>query len=93
MLDDRSQVDDRDGPIVDNVFFCETCNSVMESNDVDQLRHKNELKHHKVKRLFVVQCAKCGEKVVDAYAEYSPEKNQFWCRNCIESVGYGWFRS
>lgn len=52
-----------------------------------------EAKFHKMKRMLLLRCANCGNVVVDAYAEYSPERNQFWCKNCIGEVGYVTFRS
>ncbi len=79
--------------ITDNVYFCETCNLVMEAASPDLSRHKGELKHHKLKRLFVVKCFRCGKEVLDVYAEFSPERNEFWCRNCIEKSGYSQFRN
>jgi phage FluMu protein Com len=46
-----------------------------------------------MKRMFLLRCARCNKVVVDAYAEYSPERNQFWCKNCIGEEGYLKFRS
>jgi hypothetical protein len=46
-----------------------------------------------MKRMPILRCWKCGSVVLDAHAEYSPERDQFWCRNCIGDAGYLKFRS
>lgn len=83
----------RDLAVMGNFFFCEACNSVCEYGDPVWQEHQKELKSHKIKRMLLLRCANCGTVVVDTYAEYSPERNQFWCRNCIGDVGYLKFRS
>ena len=83
----------RELAVMGNFFFCEVCNAVCEYGDPVWEEHQTELKHHKIKRMLLLRCANCGTVVVDAYAEYSPERNQFWCRNCIGTVGYLTFRS
>lgn len=83
----------RELAVVGNFFFCEVCNAVCEYGDYIWLEHQKEMKFHKMKRMLLLRCWNCGTVVVDAYAEYSLERNQFWCKNCIEKVGYLNFRS
>jgi len=75
--------DERDKGILDTLYYCETCNTIIEPGDVDVARHKKELAHHKMRRVLVLRCAHCGNIITDSYAEYSPERNQFWCKNCL----------
>ena len=83
----------RELEVMGNFFFCEACNLVCEYGDPMWEEHQQQLKFHKMKRMLLLRCWNCGAVVVDAYAEYSPERNQFWCRNCIGEVGYLKFRS
>lgn len=83
----------RESPVVGNFFFCEICNLVCEHGDPLWQEHQAQLKFHKIKHMFVLRCWNCHKVVVDAYAEYSPERNQFWCKNCIGDIGYIRFRS
>jgi hypothetical protein len=91
--EDPSDFEKRDLSVAGNFFFCEVCNLVCEYGDQLWVEHQSELKFHKMKRMFLLRCARCRKIVVDAYAEYSPERNQFWCKNCIGDVGYLKFRS
>jgi len=77
--------------VKDSVYFCETCNEVIEGG-VELRRHRSKLKDHKLKRHFVLTCANCGQEILDIYAQFSPERNEFWCRACIEKKGYARFR-
>ncbi len=81
-------VDERDKGVLDMLYYCETCNITIEPGDVDVARHKKELPHHKMRRILVLRCAHCGNVVTDSYAEYSPERNQFWCKTCIAELGF-----
>jgi hypothetical protein len=83
----------REQAIAGNFFFCEACNLVCEYGDALWREHQSQLKFHKMKRMFLLRCATCKKVVVDAYAQYSPERNQFWCKNCIGDIGYLKFRS
>jgi len=83
----------REIAIAGNFFFCEVCNLVCEYGDPLWQEHQSQLKFHKMKRMFLLRCARCKKVVVDAYAQYSPERNQFWCKNCIGDIGYLKFRS
>ena len=83
----------RELAVIGSFFFCEVCNVICEYGDAVWQEHQKESKFHKMKRMLLLRCAHCGNVVVDAYAEYSLERNQFWCRNCIEKVGYLRFRS
>ncbi len=76
-------VDERDRAVLDTIYYCETCNIVMERADPDVARHKNELPSHKMRRVMILRCGHCGKEITDSNAEYSPERNQFWCKNCI----------
>lgn len=76
-------IDQRDKAVLDTIYYCETCNSVMDRVDPDVPRHKRELPGHKMRRVMILRCGRCGNVVTDSYAEYSPERNQFWCKNCI----------
>jgi RNase P subunit RPR2 len=76
-------VDDRDKAILETIYYCENCNMVLEPGDSDVERHKKELPHHKMRKVFIVRCGHCGSIVTDSHAQYSPERNQFWCKNCI----------
>ncbi len=74
---------ERDKSVLDTIYYCETCNIVMERSDPDVTRHKREMPNHKMRRVMILRCGRCGNVVTDSYAEYSPERNQFWCKNCI----------
>ena len=78
-------VDERDKAILETIYYCENCNMVLEPGDTDVERHKRELPHHKMRNVFIVRCGNCGNIVTDSHAQYSPERNQFWCKNCISS--------
>ena len=86
-------VDERDKAVLNTVYYCETCNIIIETGDVDVSLHKQELPHHKMRRVMILHCGRCGNVVTDSYAEYSPEKNQFWCKNCISEAGVETFHS
>lgn len=75
--------DIRDKSVLDTIYYCETCNIVMERADPDITRHKNELPNHKMRRVMILRCNHCGNVVTDSYAEYSQERNQFWCKSCL----------
>lgn len=76
------------------VYYCEVCGEVMQLNDLDEIEiHRRELKHHKIKKLLLLKCASCARTVADIFAEYSQERNEFWCRECIQSKGYSAFRT
>ena len=92
-LTEVSDFRSRELAIAGNFFFCEVCNLVCEYGDPLWQEHQSQLKFHKMKRMFLLRCARCRKVVVDAYAEYSPERNQFWCKNCIGEAGYLKFRS
>jgi hypothetical protein len=83
----------RELAVMGSFFFCEVCNVVCEYGDPVWQEHQKESRSHRMKRMLLLRCAHCNNVVVDAYAEYSPERNQFWCRNCIEKTGYLNFRS
>ena len=75
--------DARDKSVLDTIYYCETCNIIMERTDPDTTRHKNELPNHKMRRVMIIRCNHCGKVVTDSYAEYSPERNAFWCKSCL----------
>jgi len=83
----------RELAVAGSFFFCEICNLVCEYGDFLWQEHQNQLKFHKIKHMFLLRCWNCHKVVVDAYAEFSPERNQFWCKNCIGDIGYLRFRS
>ena len=93
MLTGTKMLNSREIAVAGSFFFCEVCNAVCEYGDPVWQEHQKEAKFHKMKRMLLLRCAHCGSVVVDAYAEYSLERNQFWCRNCIGEVGYLVFRS
>jgi len=76
-------VETRDKSVLDTIYYCETCNIVMERGDPDVARHKNELPNHKMRRVLILRCSRCGNVITDSFAEYSPERNQFWCKSCL----------
>ncbi len=86
-------IDERDKAVLNTVYYCETCNIIIEPGDVDVSLHKRELPHHKMRRVMILRCGLCGNVVTDSYAEYSPEKNQIWCKNCISEAGVEAFHS
>ena len=75
--------DARDKSVLDTIYYCESCNIIMERADPDITRHKNELPNHKMRRVMILRCNHCGNVVTDSYAEYSPERNEFWCKSCL----------
>ncbi len=76
-------VEARDKSVLDTIYYCETCNIVMERGDPDVNRHKSELPNHKMRRILILRCSHCGNVITDSFAEYSPERNQFWCKSCL----------
>ena len=76
-------VEARDRSVLDTIYYCESCNIVMERGDSDVVRHKNELPNHKMRRVLILRCSHCGNVITDSFAEYSPERNQFWCKSCL----------
>jgi len=91
MVDDWLEL--RDKAVLNTVYYCETCNIIIEPGDTDISIHKKELPHHKMRRVMILRCSRCGNVVTDSYAQYSPEKNQFWCKNCISEAGAAAFHS
>ena len=85
--------EERDKAVLGTVYYCESCNIIIELRDADISIHKRDLPHHKMRRVMILRCSRCGNVVTDSYAEYSPEKNQFWCKNCISDVGAQAFHS
>ena len=83
----EDSAEERDRTVLSTVYYCETCNTIIEPGDADISIHKKELPHHKMRRVMILRCGRCGNVVTDSYAQYSPEKNQFWCKNCISEVG------
>lgn len=83
----------RELAVVGNFFFCEVCNVICEYGDSIWTEHRNDMRFHRMKRMLLLRCALCGDIVIDAYAEYSPERNEFWCKNCIGRLGYVNFRT
>jgi hypothetical protein len=83
----------RDKAVLDTVCYCETCNIIIESEDADISIHKRDLPHHKMRRVMILRCSRCGNVGTDSYVQYSPEKNQFWCKNCISEAGAEAFHS
>jgi DNA-directed RNA polymerase subunit RPC12/RpoP len=76
-------VEQRDRAILETIYYCETCNVVLELGNADIAIHKRELPLHKMRRVMIVKCAHCSNIVTDSYAEYVQEKNEFWCKNCL----------
>jgi hypothetical protein len=92
-MSDPGTFTSRDIAVVGTFFFCEVCNVVCEYGDSAWAEHRTKLKFHRIKRMLLLRCSHCGSVVIDAYAEYSPERNEFWCKNCICNVGYVNFRT
>jgi hypothetical protein len=76
-------VDERDKAILDTIYYCESCNMVLEPGDTDIERHRKDLPNHKLRKVLIVRCGHCGNIVTDSYAQYSPQLNSFWCKNCL----------
>ena len=85
--------EERDKAVQNTVYYCETCNYIIEPGDLDISIHKKDLPHHKMRRVMILRCSSCGDIVTDSNAQYSLEKNQFWCKNCISEVGAKSFHS
>jgi len=86
-------VEERDKAVLNTVYYCETCNIIIELGDADISIHKRDLPHHKMRRVMILRCSRCGNVVTDSYAQYSPERNKFWCKNCISEAGADSFHS
>jgi hypothetical protein len=78
--------EERDKAVLNTVYYCETCNTVIDLEDADVSLHKRDLPHHKMRKVIILRCGNCGNIVTDSYAEYSPERNQFWCKSCLFST-------
>jgi RNase P subunit RPR2 len=76
-------VDERNKAILNTIYYCESCNMILEPGDLDIERHKKDLPSHKLRRVLIVRCGHCGKIVTDSYAQYSPQLNRFWCKNCL----------
>ena len=76
-------LDERDKAILDTIYYCESCNMVLEPGDTDIERHRKDLPNHKLRKVLIVRCGRCGNIVTDSYAQYSPQLNRFWCKNCL----------
>jgi len=85
--------EEREKAVLDTVYYCETCNVIIEPGDADISIHKKDFPHHKMRRVMILRCSHCGNVVTDSYAQYSPERNQFWCKNCISETGTEAFHS
>ncbi len=92
MSTDPAVFESRELAVIGNFFFCEVCNTVCEFGDPTWQEHRSSLKFHNMKRMLLLRCAHCNDVVIDAYAAYSPERNEFWCKNCIGNVGFSKFR-
>ena len=79
-------VEERDKAVLNTVYYCETCNIIIELGDADISIHKRDLPHHKMRRVMILRCSRCGNVVTDSYAQYSPERNKFWCKSCLFST-------
>ncbi len=66
---------------------------VLRGGSQEYADHNGQLRHHQPKWLLIVRCARCWNVVLDTAAAYSIERNQFWCKKCIEVDGYENFRS
>ncbi len=42
---------------------------------------------------MILRCSRCGNMVTDSYAQYSPKRNQFWCKNCTSEADAEAFHS
>ena len=78
--------EERDKAVQNTLYYCETCNTIIEPGDVDVSTHKKDLPHHKMRRVMILRCSRCGDTVTDSNAQYSLEKNQFWCKSCLFST-------
>ena len=81
-------VDERDSAILDTIYYCESCNMVLEPGDIDIDRHKKDLPNHKLRKVLIVRCGHCGNIVTDSHAQYSPQLNRFWCKSCLFSTSF-----
>ncbi len=85
--------EERDKAVQNTVYYCEACNTILEPGDVDVSIHKKDLPHHKMRKVMILRCSRCGDIVTDSNAQYSLERNQFWCKNCISEIGAKAFHS
>ena len=81
-------VDERDRAILDTIYYCESCNMVLEPGDIDIDHHKKDLPSHKLRKVLIVRCGHCGNIVTDSHAQYSPQLNRFWCKSCLFSTSF-----
>jgi hypothetical protein len=51
MTDDWAE--DRDKAVLNTVYYCESCNIIIELGDADISIHKKDLPHHKMRRVMV----------------------------------------
>jgi len=85
--------EERDKAVLNTIYYCETCNIIVEPGDVDISIHKRELPHHKMRRVMILRCGKCRNVVTDSYAEYSTERSHFWWKNCMSETGVDGFHT
>ncbi len=79
----EDRLEQRDKGVLLTIYFCESCNMVLDLSDPEAQQHKIDKPSHKMRRVQVVRCAHCGQIVTDAHAQYSVERGQFWCKNCV----------
>jgi hypothetical protein len=48
---------ERDKAVLNTVYYCETCNIIIEPGDADISIHKKELPHHKLRRVIILRCS------------------------------------
>ncbi len=60
-------VEGRDKAVLNTVYYCETCNMIIELGDADILIHKRDLPHHKIlvqELHFGNGCRRVSQKLV-----------------------------
>src|SRR6266536_2649850 len=62
-------VEERDKAVLNTVYYCESCNIIIELGDADISIHKRDLPHHKMRRVMMLRCSRCGNVVTDRISE------------------------
>src|SRR3989442_8566015 len=78
--------EERDKAVQNTVYYCETCNYIIEPGDLDISIHKKDLPHPKRRRVMILRCSSWGDIVTDYNAQYRLEKTSSGARTASQKL-------